>query len=109
VRPWPGNPAFDELMSNCGKVLAQLESTGRFRGTERLAPASTAKTVRVAGGRASVTDGPFTEARELIGGFILGECESEEQAIALAEQIPGAASGSVEVREVLGDAFDNKV
>lgn len=102
-RPWPGNPAFEELMENCGKVLSQLEAAGRFCGTERLVPSSTAKNVRVAGGRRTVTDGPFTEARELIGGFILGECESDDEAVALAGQIPGAASGSVEVRQVVGE------
>jgi hypothetical protein len=100
-RPWPGNPAFDELMENCGKVLAKLEAAARFRGTERLAPASKAKTVRVADGRRSVTDGPFSEARELIGGFILGECKGRDEAVALAGLIPGSMSGSVEVREVV--------
>lgn len=101
-RPWPGSPAFDELMENCGKVLAKLEAASRFRGTERLAPASRAKTVRTADGRRSITDGPFSEARELIGGFILGECESRAEAVALAGLIPGSMSGCVEVREVLG-------
>jgi hypothetical protein len=100
-RPWPGNPAFDELMTNCGKVIESLQETLAFGGTERLAPSSAAKTVRAAG--VTITDGPFTEARELIGGFILGQCPSREDAIALAARIPGASSGCVEVREVLPD------
>ena len=80
-RPWPGETAFDDLMQRCGQVLTGLEEQSRFRGTERLAPAAEAKHVRLTGGRAAVIDGPFTEARELIGGFILGECESVDEAI----------------------------
>ena len=102
-RPWPGNPAFDELMTNCGRVIDSLQGRSAFRGTERLAPAATAKTVRARRGGMLFTDGPFAEARELIGGFILGQCLSREDAVALAALIPGAASGCVEVREVLED------
>jgi hypothetical protein len=102
-RPWPGSQAFDELMTNCGKVIESLEARSAFRGTERLADSSTARTVRASGGGTAITDGPFAEARELIGGFILGQCESQEEAVALAGLIPGAASGCVEVREVLED------
>lgn len=102
-RPWPGEPAFDDLMDRCGRVLERLDEQSRFRGTERLAPAAEAKHVRITtGGRTSVVDGPFTEARELIGGFILGECESVDEAISLAALLPGAAVGSVEVREAWG-------
>jgi hypothetical protein len=98
-----GEPAFDDLMDRCGRVLERLDEQSRFRGTERLAPAAEAKHLRIAaGGRATVVDGPFTEARELIGGFILGECESVDEAIELAGIIPGAAVGSVEVREAWG-------
>lgn len=102
-RPWPGSEAFDELMANCGRVLSKLEDSGRFRGTERLAPASRARTARgTVGTGPRIVDGPFSEARELIGGFILGECGSLDEALALAEEIPGAVTGVVEVREVLG-------
>jgi hypothetical protein len=101
-RPWPGEPAFDDLMERCGSVLDRLEAKGAFRGTERLQSSSTARTVRpVAGSKARVVDGPFTEARELIGGFILGECASVAEAVALAALLPGAVTGAVEVREVV--------
>lgn len=102
-RPWPGNPAFDELMRNCGKVIESLQTRSAFRGTERLAGSSRAKTVRASGSGTTIIDGPFTEARELIGGFILAQCPSRDDAVALAALIPGAASGCVEVREVLGE------
>ncbi|MGE3075371.1 MAG: YciI family protein [Dehalococcoidia bacterium] len=100
-RPWPGSRAFDELMENCGKVLTHLQERGRFRGTERLVPSTAAKTIRPASGMPRVLDGPFSEAREVIGGFILGECDGIDEAARLAALLPGAASGSVEVREVL--------
>lgn len=99
-RPWPGSPAFDDLMERCGRVLSALQSRSAFRGTERLVPSTAAKTARPAGGKARLLDGPFTEARELIGGFILGECADIEEAAALAALLPGAATGSVEVRQV---------
>lgn len=100
-RPWPGSPAFDDLMERCGRVLETLQGRNAFRGTERLVPSNEAKTIRPAGGKARVVDGPFTEARELIGGFILGECRDIDEAVALAALLPGATTGSVEVREVL--------
>lgn len=100
-RPWPGTAAFDDLMERCGRVLHTLQSRDAFRGTERLVPSAAAKTVRAEAGKRTVLDGPFTEARELIGGFILGECAGMDEAVALAALLPGASSGSVEVREVV--------
>ena len=100
-RPWPGSRALDDLMERCGRVLDALQQREAFRGTERLLPSGTARTVRAAGGKTRLLDGPFTEARELIGGFILGECDDMQEAVALAALLPGAATGSVEVREVV--------
>ena len=101
-RPWPGDPAFVSMMARCGRVLDDLDAQGNFRGTERLAPAPTAKTVRHSASGRRVVDGPFAEARELIGGFILGVCADEAEALALAALLPGAVYGSVEVRQVVG-------
>jgi hypothetical protein len=106
-RPWPGSQAFDELMTNCGRVIESLQARAAFRGTERLAASATAKTVRATGAGTAITDGPFAEARELIGGFIVGQCQSRDDAVALAALIPGAASGCVEVREVLEEASED--
>jgi hypothetical protein len=55
--------------------------------------------VAVRGGRSSVMDGPFTEAREMIGGFFLLDCASKEEALAIARECPAAEWASVEVRE----------
>ena len=63
-----------------------------------LAPTTTATTVRVRNGRTMLTDGPFAETREQLGGFYIVEAANADDAIALAARIPGARRGSVEVR-----------
>ena len=68
---------------------------------EGLQPTSTATTVRVRDGERMLTDGPFAETKEQLGGFYLLECASLDEAIELAAKIPGAQSGSVEVRPVM--------
>ena len=68
---------------------------------EGLQPTSTATTVRVRDGERMLTDGPFAETKEQLGGFYLLECSSLDEAIALAAKIPGAQFGSVEVRPVM--------
>jgi hypothetical protein len=65
-----------------------------------LAPTRSATTVRVRSGETVVTDGPFAETKEQLGGFYLLECESLDEAAQLAAQIPDAATGAVEVRTV---------
>ena len=68
---------------------------------EGLQPTSTATTVRVRDGERMLTDGPFAETKEQLGGFYLLECNSLDEAIELAAKIPGAQYGSVEVRPVM--------
>jgi hypothetical protein len=70
-------------------------------GGEGLQPTSTATTVRVRDGERMLTDGPFAETKEQLGGFYLLECNSLDEAIEWAAKIPGAAFGSVEVRPVM--------
>jgi hypothetical protein len=66
-----------------------------------LHPASAATSVRVRGGKRLVTDGPFAETREVLGGFYLIDVENLDEAIRIAERHPGARVGTVEVRPVL--------
>jgi len=70
-------------------------------GGEGLQPTSTATTVRVRDGKRMLTDGPFAETKEQLGGFYLLECNSLDEAIDWAAKIPGAQFGSVEVRPVM--------
>jgi hypothetical protein len=77
------------------------EAGDRVLGGEGLQPTSTATTVRVRDGERLLTDGPFAETKEQLGGFYLLECTSLDEAIEWAAKIPGAQFGSVEVRPVM--------
>jgi hypothetical protein len=78
-----------------------MRARGKFRGGGGLAPSHTAVTVRHRGAGPVVTDGPFAETKELLGGFYLVDAETPEEAVAYAERIPGIASRAVEVRPVM--------
>jgi hypothetical protein len=77
------------------------EFAGAIRGGNALLPTSTAKTVRVRANKASVTDGPFAETKEQLAGFYLMEAASMEEALVMAEKLPGAKYGSIEVRPIM--------
>jgi hypothetical protein len=70
-------------------------------GGEGLQPSATATTVRVRDGERMLTDGPFAETREQLGGYYLLDCPDLDAAIGWAAKIPGASSGAVEVRPVM--------
>ncbi len=74
---------------------------GILRGGEALQPTTTATTVRLRDGEVTLTDGPFAETREQLGGFYLVECDTLDEAVAAAGRIPEAAIGCVEVRPVM--------
>jgi hypothetical protein len=77
------------------------EAGDRIVAGEGLQPTSTATTVRVRDGDRSVTDGPFAETKEQLGGFYVLECKDLDDAIEWAAKIPGAQHGSVEIRPVM--------
>ena len=79
----------------------QLHAKGQFVATAPLHPVATATSVRVREGKALITDGPFAETREQLGGFFLIDAKDLDEAIAIAGQIPGARKGTVEIRPVL--------
>jgi hypothetical protein len=81
-----------------------LKSRGLLTMTQSLKTDTQGARVRVHGDRPTVVDGPFAEAKEMIGGFFILTCESRDQAIALAEECPAARWATVEVRE-LGPCF----
>jgi hypothetical protein len=76
----------------------ELRQGGHYITSSPLQPVHTATTVRVRGGRASVTDGPFAETREQLGGFYLIEARDLNEAIRLTSKMPPARVGSIEVR-----------
>ena len=79
----------------------QLHERGKYLAAAPLYPTSTATSVRIRDGRSLVTDGPFAETREQLGGFFLIEAENLDQAIEIAGEIPAGRWGTVEIRPVL--------
>jgi len=79
-----------------------LYDKGIWKMGDQLAPPRRARTVRVRGGKTLVTDGPFVETKEAVGGFDLLECASLEEAVEIAAAHPLAQSGSIEVRPLWG-------
>ena len=82
-------------------VCHQLHAKGQYLGASPLQAPSTAKCVRVRDGQRTVFDGPYAETKEQLGGYFLVDVASMEEAIAIAEQIPGARRGTAEVRPVM--------
>ena len=78
-----------------------IAKSGHYKGGNALQPIGTATTVRVREGKRSTTDGPFAETREQLGGYYLVEAKNLDEAISLAERIPGAKTGSIEVRPIM--------
>jgi hypothetical protein len=78
-----------------------LKSQGQFLATSPLQPVSTATSVRVRDGKRLVTDGPFAETREQLGGFFMIDARDLDEAIDIAGRIPGARKGTVEIRPVI--------
>lgn len=79
----------------------EIKESGAYVAGEALEPSSTATTVRIGGGeKRTITDGPFAETKEKLGGFYLIEVETHEEALSIAEQVP-LEEGAVEVRAVV--------
>ena len=78
-----------------------LIDSGVYLHAEALQGAKTARTVRLRDGKAMITDGPFAESKEVIGGFILVEAADQDAAMEIAKKIPMARLGAIEVRPVM--------
>jgi hypothetical protein len=78
-----------------------LVQRGAMAGGEPLGPTTAATTIRLRGGQRLVTDGPFAETKEALGGFYVIDARDLDEAIELAAKCPGARAGSVEVRPVM--------
>ncbi|HYI65906.1 MAG TPA: YciI family protein [Candidatus Limnocylindrales bacterium] len=93
--------AQGEVMAQHGAATEAMQSAGAYVGGEALDLTNTAKTLRLRDGKPVVTDGPFIEAKEALGGFYLVECASMDEALDFAARIPEARTGAVEVRPIL--------
>ncbi|MDP9476726.1 MAG: YciI family protein [Actinomycetota bacterium] len=94
----------DELMGEVDALMSELAKSGELVGAQALADPSNAKTVRVRDGVPAVTDGPFAEAKEHMGGYLIVDCESVERATEIAARWPNARFCAMEVRPIMDDA-----
>ena len=83
------------------QLVHQIRSTGKYLAAAPLHPVSTATSVRVREGKRLVTDGPFAETREQLGGYFLVDARDLDEAIDIAGRIPGARLGTVEIRPLM--------
>jgi hypothetical protein len=83
--------------------LDDLQARGKWITGDQLAPPRRARSIRVRSGKAMVTDGPFVETKEAVGGFDIIECGSLEEAVKIAAGHPVARTGTIEVRPLWGN------
>ena len=83
------------------QLAHDIHAAGQFVGAAPLHPTTTATSVRIREGKRLVTDGPFAETREQLGGFFMIDARNLDEAIAIAARIPMARQGTVEVRPVI--------
>lgn len=96
-------PDADKHFEEYREFTDAIRRSGHYVGCNRLLPPDAASTVRVRDGRISVTDGPWVETKEQLGGYYLIEARDLNEAIQVAARIPGARFGCVEVRPVAED------
>ena len=89
-----------QIYSDTAKVSEELTSRGQYLGGFPLHPSSSATSVRVRDGKRLVTDGPFAETREQLGGYMIIDVKDLDEAIAIAGRIPLARTSTVEIRPV---------
>jgi hypothetical protein len=91
----------DQCYRESTELTHELNTSGHYLAAAPLHPTSTATSVRVRDGKRLVTDGPFAETREQLGGYFLIDAENLDEAIAIAGRIPAARTGTIEVRPVI--------
>lgn len=101
-RPEPGDPGFEEALAAVTAFADECQRRGVFVGGHPLQPEHTATTVAVRDGKTLITDGPYVETHEHLGGAYILDCRDLDEALELAALCPQAAVGSIEVRPVAG-------
>lgn len=90
-----------ECIAESIELCQDLATQGKYLGASPLHPVSTATSVKIRSGKPLVTDGPFAETTEALGGYFLIDVADLDEALAVAKRIPGARKGTVEVRPVV--------
>lgn len=99
--PQPTDPNFEEHMQEWFAFTAELEAAGAMHSGEALEPAATSTTVQVRDGKMLTTDGPFAEAKEVLGGYYVIDVADLDEARRWAAKVPSAPFGTVEIRPVM--------
>lgn len=102
--PQPGSPEFGPYMAVWKKITETYSKDGVLVAGEALQSVETATSIRTRDGKTELTDGPFAETKEQLGGFYMFDCDSLDDAIRYAKMIPTAEHGTVEVRPIM--SFD---
>lgn len=92
---------YEQCYKDSATLTQELNSKGKYIAANPLHSVTTAKSVRVREGKRLVTDGPFAETREQLGGYFLINAANIDEATEIASQIPGAKNGTVEIRPVM--------
>lgn len=99
--PTPGTAEFGALMAGYKAAGETYTADGVFVAGQALQGAETATCVRIRDGEAELTDGPFAETKEVLGGFYMFDCDNLDEAIKYAKLIPTAHHGTIEVRPIM--------
>jgi hypothetical protein len=99
--PVPGTEEFRQMLSDYGTATAAMREAGVLVDSGPLQPATAATTLRVRGGKHLVTDGPFIEIKEVIGGYYVLDCADRDEAVRWAATIPAARYGAIELRPLM--------
>jgi len=102
-KQWAGLSEADrqKIYAEYGQLRQELATSGQFVGGSQLHPVATASSIRVRNGKELVTDGPFAETHEQLGGYFLIEAKDLDEALRIAARIPSARVGTVELRPIV--------
>jgi hypothetical protein len=95
------NAEHKQVLDEYMEIVADVKAKGQYLSAGPLRPTSAATSVQVRNGRPLITDGPFAETREQLGGYFLVDVHDLDEALAIAKRLPGARYGTVEVRPLM--------
>ncbi len=96
-----GEAEHQKIYQQYHEFSQDLQKNGKFKAAHQLQPVATATTVRERNGKKTITDGPFADTKEQLGGFYLVEAKDLDEALAFAARVPSVRTGSIEVRPVV--------
>jgi hypothetical protein len=99
--PAPGTPEFHQMLGEFGEATSAMAAAGVLVDSGPLQPADAATTVRVRDGETLLTDGPFAEIKEQLGGYYVLDCDDLDEAVRWVSKVPSAKYGAIEVRPLL--------